>query len=232
MNRWLCLFYVVILGCSSSKTVAPKEIPTYSPQQLSLQPLAPEKPPQHGSLFDENFTSFYNNRKYKKGDILTVLINERNDVQQDNEVELLKNSQSQLDVDPGAGDLLQQVGGSLVTGISSLDASRNKTHIGEATYQQTSSFDDRIAVVVTEIREDGLLVVWGKRNIRLDGEAKTLVVSGMVQPQSISDDKVISSSQLAMANIHLEGKGTLTSTTEPGTGSKVFGKILDIIWPF
>jgi flagellar L-ring protein precursor FlgH len=75
---------------------------------------------------------------------------------------------------------------------------------------------------VVEVRPNGDLLVVGKRTIQINAETETLKISGVVRPGDISADNTIVSTQIAQANIYLDGKGTVSNPQKPGLLSNMF----------
>ena len=61
-----------------------------------------------------------------------------------------------------------------------------------------------------------------------EGEEHFFYISGIVSPEDIDGDGVVSSARLADAQIEFTGRGTLTAAASKGWGSR----FLDWIWPF
>ena len=222
---------ILCLLCFACQSKAPATIsPVYPP---ALPPKAPvKKNLSDGSLFTENVDLYADGRAHKVGNILTVLIEEKGTIEQDGTVDLSKESEVETSVEPTKlGDLTKYLP-FIANQLSQLKGSRKNSHKGESKYEKSSNIKESLAVVVTEVRSDGLLVVWGKRHIVLDGETKTLAMTGLVNPDDVRSDNTIYSTRIALSSIHIEGRGTLTATTEPGLASKTFRWLLDTFWPF
>ncbi|NUM35380.1 MAG: flagellar basal body L-ring protein FlgH [Candidatus Brocadiae bacterium] len=227
-NKFLILpcFLVALLvtACSSSPSSFP--IPSYPP--------LPETPTsivqQDGSLYRDQEELYASTTAKKKGDVLTVLVQERHTVEEDGDVDLQRKSQTKLDGNFEPKSVVSKL--PFVGETVQIEGGRESTHTGKVKYQKKSYLTDRLPVIVTEVRPDGLMVVWGKRQISLSTEVKTVALSGLIHPKDVSDDNTVYSDRIALATIHIEGKGSFTATTDPGTSSKTFQWILDFVWPF
>lgn len=184
-----------------------------------------------GSLFSEDGDIYTDTSAHKKGDILTVIIQELSNIKQDDKVELKKKSSTSTSAEP-KNFITKYIPVLGPNQFSALKGERDSNHNGEVKYYKKSRVTDRMAVVITEVRPDGLLTLWGKRQMVLDGETKTVTLTGLVNTNDIRPDNTVFSDRIALSSINFEGHGTLTSTTEPGLGAKTFRWVLDLLWPF
>jgi flagellar L-ring protein precursor FlgH len=96
---------------------------------------------------------------------------------------------------------------------------------------QTSRTDRATAIVsakIMRVLDNGNMVVEGRRLVKVHDEALTLVLSGLVRPQDVGADNVIRSSQIAEAEIRIEGHGVISQRQQPG----LFHRLWSWIWPF
>jgi len=156
------------------------------------------------------------------GDVLTIAVNERQTVKNKEETELKKGSDlnaaiTNFNVMPGAFGTLPAASGI---------ADRNFK--GEAKYDKEGAFATRISVLVIDVQPNGNLVVEGRRRIVIDGETKTIRITGIVRPFDIPSNNTVSSDAVANASIAYEAEGTLNRATNRGW----LGDLLDFAWPF
>jgi flagellar L-ring protein precursor FlgH len=159
----------------------------------------------------------------REGDILTILIKEQQQIENDEETEYKKKGSldaalTDFNIDPGVfGDLLPSVKG---------ESTRNFK--GEATLDKEGSFETRLTVKVIDVEPNGNLIIEGHREIRIDEEVKKIKITGIVRPSDISVYNTVYSENVANAKVSYEGNGPMTRATERGW----FSKILDFLWPF
>ncbi len=156
------------------------------------------------------------------GDVLTIAINERQSVKNKEETEFKKNSGlsaslSNFDILPTAFSTLPGVSGTA-----------NRNFKGEAKYDKEGAFSTRISVVVIDVQPNGNLVVEGRRRIVIDGETKTIRITGIVRPYDVPSSNTVSSDAVANASIAYEAEGTLSNATSRGW----LGDLMDFVWPF
>ncbi len=163
--------------------------------------------------------NWYSDRQpLRVGDIITIVVDEQT-----------RASESVSQVASGSRSL----GAKLNVGVDS--ASRIGPNKAFATSHDASSRDvgqasrngDLTAVLtvrVTEIDAVGNAKVEGRKVVNVDGRAQNISLTGVVRPNDVSYDNLVSSSRVADAVITYKGK-----KIGPRTG--ILGKILSILWP-
>jgi len=229
INRFFKILIFLVLwilaGCFSLSPSIP--IPAYP----SLPEMQESKlPPQEGSLYRDQEELYANTTAKKKGDVLTVIVQERHTMEENGDVDLQKKSETKLSGNFEPKSLVSKL--PFVGEAVQIEGGRESSNTGKVKYQKKSYLTDRLPVIVTEVRPDGLMLIWGKRQIALNSEIKTVALSGLIHPKDVSDDNTIYSDRIALATIHIDGKGSFSATTEPSPSSKTFQWILDFIWPF
>lgn len=156
------------------------------------------------------------------GDILTIVIDESHKVD-NKEKSKLENESSldavleNFDVFPNMFEPLPQAKGS-----------QSRTFDGKGEYSKDNRFQSRIAVVVIDVLPRGNLLVEGTRRLIMDGETKTVRITGLVRAYDVTRANTVRSDQVANASIAYEGTGMLTRATNKGW----FSRLLDLVWPF
>ena len=156
------------------------------------------------------------------GDIVTVIIEERQSIQDDGKIELSKDSSMDsaiqvLDIKPNAFNTLPAV-----------RYGHSRSVEGETKYQQTATWQTTISCVVTDAKRNGNLVIEGHRVLQLDGEWKDVRVQGLIRSVDISSDNQISSDKIANAGLRYDTEGERSYHNEKSW----LDVILDWVWPF
>ncbi|MFO0982172.1 MAG: flagellar basal body L-ring protein FlgH [Planctomycetota bacterium] len=156
------------------------------------------------------------------GDIVTVIIKERQLIKDGQDVTMDKSNEldakvTSLDVNPRAFSTLPAMG-----------YSSKSTFGGKADFSRDGRFETLVSAQVIDVQPNGNLVVEGRRVIRLDDEVKTIRVSGIVRPQDLSPENTVLSENVANAEISYQGDGPLSQATRRGW----FSRFLEWIWPF
>lgn len=184
---------------------------------------------RRGSIYDPDqgpFGLVANKVGSRVGDLVTIVINESQDVKSEETSDLSKEttlnySLNNFNIKPNAFNPLPQ-----------LDASSEDTLTGTANYKKKGTFTARVTAVVVDVLPNGNLVVSGRREIRIDKETKLIEFSGIMRRYDISADNSISSELVANARVAYIGSGPLTdSTNRVGLGA-VIHDMLAWIWPF
>jgi flagellar L-ring protein precursor FlgH len=161
---------------------------------------------------------------FRKGDLLTVLIRESQNVRNEEASDLAKatNLNYKINIfEPEVFDPLPIV-----------DADSTDSFIGSANYQKSGAFTARLAAIVVDTLPNGNLVVSGRREIRVDNEHKLIEFTGIVRRFDISATNTVESELVANAQITYKGHGPLTdSTNRIGLGGWVH-RLFAWFWPF
>ena len=86
--------------------------------------------------------------------------------------------------------------------------------------------DAVVTALVIEKLESGMLVIEGRKSVRINAENQTVVVRGVLDPRDLDKDHMIDSDMVADAEIEYVGQGQLSKKTKPG----FFSRILDAIF--
>lgn len=156
------------------------------------------------------------------GDVLTIVISEKQTVKNKEDTELQKTTSldaalTNFQVLPNAFNPLPSVAGN-----------SDRQFDGEAKYDKEGNFETRLSVLVIDVQPNGNLVVEGRRRIVIDKEIKCIRVTGIVRPFDVTTANSIFSWQVANASVAYEGSGPLTRSTNRG----FLGELLDLVWPF
>lgn len=166
-------------------------------------------------------------RARRTGDLLTIIVSESTTVSNREDKGLSKSSGAS-----GLFDLAAATGGGF--GISAADGnlafnkSTNRNFDGEASYQNSQRFADRMTVTVTGVTSEGNLILEGTRSIQIAGEFRTLNVSGIVRPIDIGPDNTVTSHFVANLTATYEGDGPERRFTRQGW----LGRGMNKVWPF
>ena len=184
---------------------------------------------RRGSIYDADqgpFGLVANKVGSRVGDLVTIVINESQDVKSEESSDLTKQTSlnyklSNFDIKPNAFNPLPQI-----------DASSDDGLKGTANYKKKGTFTARVTAVVVDVLPNGNLVVNGRREIRIDKETKLIEFSGIMRRYDIAADNSISSELVANAKVAYVGNGPLTeSTNRVGVGALIHSA-LAWIWPF
>jgi len=164
-----------------------------------------------GSLYDEdNYESLVSDqRSYKQGDILTVLIYET----------ATASTQAQTDTKKTT-----TIGATASDGTNTIEgnAGINSGFGGGGTSSQTGKLVASVSVTIVEKLANGDMKVQGSQTLEFNSDMQHISVSGIVRERDISSNNSVLSTRLADANIRFVGEGLLTSRSKPGVITRIW----------
>lgn len=223
-------------GCNQLADVEPKisfvppvyvqELPSKEPSDTLLQ--------NRGSLFAQAGANalFTDNKAKKINDLITVLIQEQNNISFNDSKSLSTTTNANL----GGGQLTYtgtDTPNPIVNEVNALgnhnfDTTSNRSFSGSGSKTKTDSFSSKITARIVKVLENGNYFISGRKEVLVDGEKQILQISGVVNPKNISSSNEVLSVYLADAKILYEGQGDLKQSTTQGKVTKAAGAL----WPF
>lgn len=182
-----------------------------------------------GSIYNPDqgpFNLVGNKTARRVGDIITVVISETQDLKNEEKSDLstqesLNTQLINFDIKPNAFSTLP-----------AFESSSSDSFAGTANYEKKGAFTARLSAIVMDTLPNGNLVVQGRREIRIDGEIKTIEFSGVLRRYDIMPDNTIQSELVADARVSYTGSGPMTrATNRHGLGGWLH-KAFVWLWPF
>lgn len=197
-----------LCGCS----LMPR--PPSGPNPPPLPEIARMPQGQSGGVFspDMPWTLLSDNRAFRPGDALTVVLQEVTQASKRADTTYAK--QNDLAFEPVV------VGGKALD--SDLSFSAQREFAGSASSTQQNALRGSITVLVQEVLPNGLLRVSGEKTLRLNQGEEFIRVSGYVRAQDIDTENRVSSQRIANADIAYSGRGTLHDANAPGWLARFF----------
>ena len=87
---------------------------------------------------------------------------------------------------------------------------------GQGATNRATQLSTTLTARVTDVLPNGYLVVEGKREVRVNNENQTVILSGIVRPNDINKNNVVLSSAVAQMSVRVQGKGTVSQPLKPG----------------
>jgi len=103
--------------------------------------------------------------------------------------------------------------------------SGSQTFDGAGSVERNSAFTTVLSARVVEVLPNGNLVIEAIREVWVNSERQTLLLSGVIRPKDVSTDNVVLSTAIANMQVRLNGKGLATSSSNPGFLFKLLQKI-------
>lgn len=181
------------------------------------------------SLWSDSARSpFVKKNSYKVGDTITIIIDENLSAAQSGTTRADKSSDFNFNGLQKADSSLSSTGGNVRSQTNKNQASMGLNFSGDSAYSGTgkttraTSVRTNITATVIDVQPNGTLFVLGQRQIKVNDEVEQIEVSGIVNPEKISDTDTIYSTQLANAKITIKGAGTVSNPQQPGVMARIF----------
>lgn len=218
----IVLAAVVLQACTIGMVPEPND-PAYAPVIDAATKLPPAN---KGGIYRPGFSValFEDRRAARVGDILHVILSERTQSTKSANTEIKKDN----GISFNAGTVLGQpvTHGNYNLGT---DVTQNRDLKGNASADQSNSLTGSIAVTVSQVLPNGLLVVRGEKWLTLNNGREYIRLKGMVRPEDIQPDNTVLSTRLANARIAYSGTGDLADASRQGWLSRFFNSEY---WPF
>lgn len=213
----------MLVGCAS--------VPVSS--RLVVAPYPPPKTP--GSLWQEENGRAYlyeDLRAMRVGDIITVKIveNHKGSKSADTKAEresTLDNSLSTSTIGIPGLNLGSFMAGRAVPGLTVEGSAKNKFG-GRGATSRADTLTGILSAIVTEVFPNGDLRVEGRREVTVNSEKQTMILSGVVRRVDLDTRNMVLSSAIADAKIEYTGLGVVDDVQRPGW----MVRLLDWIYPF
>ncbi len=234
-------------------------VPEGMPGKAHIDPdppavLAPPSPPESvheatsGSLWrgdaSRRFLAFENRAK-RVGDLVTVLIEESAEAENEATTELDRQSniQATLDSDVALQTLVTKPIRTLLSllgftnqrndndpqgPVSVIDAQTTSAYDGEGKLERRASFTTKVACMVTEVTPSGLMRLEGTRNLTINEETQVIRLHGFVRPEDVRIDNTVPSTLIASADIQYTGVGVISDEQRPPW----LARVLKLVLPF
>ena len=162
----------------------------------------------------------------RKGDLLTVLIRENQELSNEEQTDLAKNSTLNYQL------LDFAVKPDTFTTLPTVQTSKSNQFGGTANYERRGEFEARLTAMVGDVLPNGNLVVEGRREILVDQERKVLQFRGVGRRYDGTRMNTVESELVADAFVSYTGSGPLTDANRRRGLAHWLYSALDWLWPF
>ncbi|MBK9585388.1 MAG: flagellar basal body L-ring protein FlgH [Alphaproteobacteria bacterium] len=201
-------------------------------QPVSLPMPAPQKVlREKNSLWQSDRVTFFKDQRASNiGDVITVLINIKDEAELDNTTQRTRTSTegAGLDAMLGYEQALNRVLPQAVdnTNLAQFDSSSN--HRGSGSIEREDEITMRMAALITQVLPNGNMVIHGKQEVLVNYEKRILAIDGVIRPEDIGVQNTVSYDQIAEARIIYGGEGQISDMQQPRYGQQIY----DVIFPF
>lgn len=166
----------------------------------------------------------------RKGDLVTILIKETTKVTDKNKTKTSRADKidTAVTLAPGSDQVPASQGTSTIGALPAFKAYGTKTFDGEGNYEHTGEVATAITARVIDVLDNGNLLVEGRRQVTVNRNTKTILITCLVRTADIKADNTVLSEKLHNLQVAIEGDGPLTRAQGEGW----LATIMDVIWPF
>jgi flagellar L-ring protein precursor FlgH len=204
-----------------------------APERVALVPAAAPPPDTAttASLWQSGPKSLFGDRRARRrGDIVTVTIEIDDEAKFDNSTSRGRSGENSVAI--GALYGLTRPALELLPSGATLDpavsTSGSTVSTGDGSVTRNEEVTLRLAATVIDVLPNGHLVIRGSQEVRVNFELRDLQISGIVRPEDISRQNVITYDKIADARIVYGGRGQITDMQQPRLGQQ----IVDLLSPF
>ncbi len=169
---------------------------------------------------DKSVSPYSNQRSYKVGDVVMVLIIESTSAVQ----KAGTDTSAQDNLSMNFTHTIQQLN-PLVAPTTSLSGSKSSAFNGSGSTTRSSNVLAAVGATVTEVMQNGNLVIQGTHKVSVNDESQEISIKGVVRPSDITQWNTVNSYQVADSTVTVKGKGTVGETTSPGLLMKILNWI-------
>lgn len=206
----------------TQKDYQPVSLPMPAPKNVKRQ--------QNSLWASDRQTFFKDQRANDVGDVITVLIDIRDEARVENESERTRvsNEDANLASLLGIETHLGQVFPEAVDPANLVNAGASSQHIGQGNIERRDEIELQLAALVTQILPNGNMVIHGNQEVVVNFEKRILGINGVIRPEDITINNTIAYQQIAEARIVYGGEGQMTDVQQPRYGQQLY----DVIFPF
>ena len=190
-------------------------------------PMPPLQPPptEVGSLWRPGSRAFFKDQRASQvGDLLTVKVEIADNASLTNNTTAV----GSVSEDFGIPSLFGFKGKALshVTGSDALNTSSASANAATGNIRRVEAVALTLAGTITQVLPNGNFVVVARQEVRINGELRQLMVTGVVRPQDITEDNTVTHDRIAEARISYGGRGQLTKLQTPRYGQQILESVL------
>ncbi|MGI0116876.1 flagellar basal body L-ring protein FlgH [Zooshikella sp. RANM57] len=211
LTTLIFLVYVFLSGCVSlpAEPNDPAYAPVYPPSPVPVEFT-------NGAIYQENFAmSLYEDRRANRvGDILTVRLDEETEAKKDADTKIDKDSSATIADPTILGKTVKGLFGHNLSLSSQLSSTRSFD--GESESNQSNSLSGDITVTVAEVLPNGVMKIRGEKWLTLNTGDEYIRITGLVRPEDVTPDNIVSSQKVADARITYSGRGEVADAGKAG----------------
>lgn len=217
LSAIIAVFGILLGGCSALNPPKPGD-PRFAPSYPDVQ--GPEKPRDGGIYSQHSSMALYEDKVARRvGDILTIRLEERTNGQ----VRARSRNRKNSDTDSPNPTFFGYPSKNF-----SFKFGYKQDFQGEGESNQSNQLTGNISVHVAKVLPNGNLIVRGESWIKINQAKEYVRLTGIVRPEDISANNIVSSQRVANARVSYAGTGQVADSNRQGWLARFFSKL----WPF
>ena len=232
-NKYLLLLVIPFLfvGCTPEPEIK------FEKPRLQVPKAEPKVQRKKGSLYSMRGPSLFADKKdLQIGDIIQVQISESLSSNTNSKRELSSDSDTSL-----GGGMFTPMTGNALSGVTKNIANKanpllgvdfgtksTSSNSGEVKTNLSETFSTSVSAIIEETYQNGNYLIRGEKQMLIDGQLQSLVLTGIIRPYDITPDNSVSSSQVANMKLLYKKDGEEQDMLRVPWGTK----IIRMFWPF
>lgn len=203
----------------------------YQPVNLPMPPVEAQNLAPNSLWQASRQTFFKDQRAHKVGDILTVMIDIKDEAELQNETERTRTGTEGAGLPNFLGLETQLTKQALPEALdleNLVKMNTNSESKGDGSIKRDETIKLKLAAMVTQVLPNGNFVIRGQQEVRVNYELRELTLDGVIRPEDILNNNSISHEKIAEARISYGGRGHITDVQQPRYGQQV----IDAVMPF
>jgi len=223
MKKIATVFLVMLAGCAQ-----------YNADRVSIdfEPMYPQEMPlvetnnRSGTIFNAAQGNLFSmeTKAQQVGDIITVSFAESFQATKSQNAATSRSLDSSVNL-PGVANLILPDRTNAEDLSTKLAAGSENSFSGSGSSAQSNSLTGQVSVHVVRVFQNGNLEILGQKKLTLNNGDEYIRVHGIVRPQDIDAENVVSSDRIANANIQYIGAGDIAESSKKGWYSKLLDNV-------
>ena len=223
MKKIAIVFLVMLAGCAQ-----------YNADRVSIdfEPMYPQEMPlvetnnRSGTIFNAAQGNLFSmeTKAQQVGDIITVSFAESFQATKSQNAATARSLDSSVNL-PGVANLILPDRTNAADLSTKLAAGSENSFSGSGSSAQSNSLTGQVSVHVVRVFQNGNLEILGQKKLTLNNGDEYIRVHGIVRPQDIDAENVVSSDRIANANIQYIGAGDIAESSKKGWYSKLLDNV-------
>ena len=223
MKKIATVFLVMLAGCAQ-----------YNAGRVSIdfEPMYPQEMPlvetnnRSGTIFNAAQGNLFSmeTKAQQVGDIITVSFAESFQATKSQNAATSRSLDSSVNL-PGVANLILPDRTNAADLSTKLAAGSENSFSGSGSSAQSNSLTGQVSVHVVRVFQNGNLEILGQKKLTLNNGDEYIRVHGIVRPQDIDAENVVSSDRIANANIQYIGAGDIAESSKKGWYSKLLDNV-------